>query len=161
MGLLYPLPKPLLCRNSEFPKFSTLNSLTNFFSLKRLTKPHLKPSVYINLYSVKHNKQQFTVNLYIHTHTHKAPSVTCQSVMLNSMVIASRTIIELAATQDRPIRKIQPKILREVTLLTFPATWRNFLSIIQLKEVFSMSVNKFIQYFSKTQCSQFLSDKPL
>ena len=77
------------------------------------------------------------------------------------MVIASRTIIELAATQDRPIRKIQPKILREVTLLTFPATWRNFLSIIQLKEVFSMSVNKFIQYFSKTQCSQFLSDKPL
>jgi hypothetical protein len=77
--------------------------------------------------------------------------------MLNSMVIASRTIIEPAATQDRPISEIQPKILREVTLLTLPATWRNFLSIIQLREVFSMPVHKFIQYFSKTQCSQFLT----
>ena len=73
------------------------------------------------------------------------------------MVIASRTIIELAATQDRPISEIQPKILREVTLLTLPATWRNFLSIIQLKEVFSMSVYKFIRYFIKTQCFQFLT----
>jgi len=77
--------------------------------------------------------------------------------MLNSMVIASRTIVEPAATQERPISEIQPKILREVTLLTLPATWRDFLSIIQLKEVFSMSVYKFIQPFSKTQCFQFLT----
>jgi hypothetical protein len=64
--------------------------------------------------------------------------------MLNSMVIATRAIIELAATQDRSIGEVQPEILCKVALLTCPSRGGNLLSIIQLKQVLSMSENKVI-----------------
>jgi len=156
MGLLYILPKPLLCRNSEFSKFNTLNSLYQLLQLKTSHKITIKTQCLHKPVQCK-TKQATVYTEPVYKQTHQAQSVTCQSVMLNSMVIASRTIIELSATQDGPITEIQPKILREVTFLTLPATWRNFLSIIQLKEVSSMSVYKFIQYFSKTQCFQLLT----
>ena len=150
MGLLYLLSKPLLCRNSEFFKFSTFNSLYQLLQLKTFHKTTIKTQCLHKLVQCKTQQAiVYTEPVYINT------LGTCQSVMLNSMVIASRTITEPAATQERPISEIQPKILHEVTLLTLPATWRNFLSIIQLKEVFSMSVYKFMQYLANTILSVF------
>ena len=82
MGLLYLLPKPLLCRNSEFPKFSTSISLYQLLQLKTSHKTTLKTQCLHKTIQCKTQQVRvYSEPIYIHTHT---PGTICYLSICNA-----------------------------------------------------------------------------
>jgi len=113
----------------EFSRFSrSVETLSNYLS-------HLNMLTLFNWYCYKSTFDNSTCTIWSDCAQLDRQWITSRLIMLHGMIIATTTIKVASATEYCAISQIQPEVFPEVTLLTFPATWRHFSCIIQLHQV--------------------------